>query len=621
MALAHEHVVQVDAQRAVGLGEELVGVLHVVLVGGEGVADQHRQRVAAAAAGAAALLAQVGDGVGEAPRQHAVERADVDAQLQRRRGHDAQQPAGEHVGLDAAAVLRRVAAAVAHDAAAALRPAQPVELLAHRGHQLLALLAHAAEGDDARAAQHDGAEQLRALEQRAAAAARRIAGLLERRVPAQELLAARRRSVGVDQQHVVEPEHGREVLARVGHRGRARHEARAAVADGRADAPQPPHDEGHVRAQQAVVVVQLVHHHERQVLQERAPPRLLRQHRHVQHVRVREDDPRLVADAVAVAPRRVAVERLDEQLAQARHVAHGLAQAALLVLRQRLGGEDVHGARVGVALERVQHRQLVDQRLARAGRRGHHHVAPRLQPVDGLGLVRVEARDALGVVQRVDQVLAHEEVEFAVHRLARLEDPVPVRHHLARVPWALLQLLHDLAHALPLCRDALGQPAAEVGRLRAQRPRRHRLAPRRHAARRLLVQRRLGVQALGHAPVDEGAHGVGELLVAPLDELRHLLVAVDRHPELLVPQPLCRPRRLARFPVRHLALQVSVDELKVEHFRLAGRSSGGGGGGVPRGAQFFQPREAPNGRVRRRPLRADAAAIPRLEHLVPSRPP
>ena len=71
----------------------------------------------AAAAGASPLLAQARDGAGEADRDRAVEVADVDAELERVGGCDAEQFALDEPPLDLPSLLRRVAGAVRREAA------------------------------------------------------------------------------------------------------------------------------------------------------------------------------------------------------------------------------------------------------------------------------------------------------------------------------------------------------------------------------------------------------------------------------------------------------------------------------------------------------------------------
>ena len=95
--------------------------------------------------------------------------------------------------------------------------------------------------------------------------------------------------------------------------------------------------------------------------------------------------------ALARILRRVAV--VGEGADLAAHLLHRALKLVELILGQRLGGEQVHGARAGVAHQQIQHRQVVAERLAAGGRRDDDDVLAGLNLVEGLGLVRVEPRD------------------------------------------------------------------------------------------------------------------------------------------------------------------------------------------------------------------------------------
>ena len=122
VALEHERVVELDAHLRVRLGEELGRIAGVVLVERERVADEHRERVLVPPSRPTGLLAKAGQRVREADGDDGVEAADVDAELERRRRDDAEQPAGEHLLLDLAPVLGVVAGPVRHDPRRHVRP-------------------------------------------------------------------------------------------------------------------------------------------------------------------------------------------------------------------------------------------------------------------------------------------------------------------------------------------------------------------------------------------------------------------------------------------------------------------------------------------------------------------
>ena len=132
----------------------------------------------------------------------------------------------------------------------------------------------------------------------------------------------------------------------------------------------------------------------------------------------------VLADVVTVVLGRVAVERRDLDGLEAVDAADELAERALLVLRERLGREHVERRRVRVGLERLHDGQLVDERLARRGRRRDDDVLPsgvlgrRVQRVDGGGLVRVQVvgPDVLGAEEGVGESLRDLVVELACVR-------------------------------------------------------------------------------------------------------------------------------------------------------------------------------------------------------------
>ena len=89
--------------------EELVGVAAEELVERVLARDVDRE-AAPAPAGAAPLLAQAGDGAGERDADRGVERADVDAELERVGGDDPEQLALDELAARLEPLLRRVPA-------------------------------------------------------------------------------------------------------------------------------------------------------------------------------------------------------------------------------------------------------------------------------------------------------------------------------------------------------------------------------------------------------------------------------------------------------------------------------------------------------------------------------
>ena len=93
--------------------EEIVGMLDDVLIQRRAGCHQHRQRSGLPAPGAAGALPRGGDGSRIAGHHHRVQRADVDAQLQRIGRHHAADLAVAQLALDLAALARQIAAAIA----------------------------------------------------------------------------------------------------------------------------------------------------------------------------------------------------------------------------------------------------------------------------------------------------------------------------------------------------------------------------------------------------------------------------------------------------------------------------------------------------------------------------
>ena len=145
-------------------------------------------------------------------------------------------------------------------------------------------------------------------------------------------------------------------------------------------------------AEDAAVVVQLVHHDVAEVLEEADPLVVVGQDAGVEHVGVGDDDVAGLADGPAGGGRGVAVvgERLDvgaDRFDQS-------VKLGLLVLGERLGREEVEGAGVRVFEDGVEDRQVVAEGLAAGGRRDDDDVAAGQRVLDRLGLVGVELVDA-----------------------------------------------------------------------------------------------------------------------------------------------------------------------------------------------------------------------------------
>ena len=110
----------------------------------------------------------------------------------------------------------------------------------------------------------------------------------------------------------------------------------------------------------------------------------MRKYADVEHVGVRQDQVRPPPDRRAFLARRVPV--VDRQ---AQPAGRDLGQLAGLILGQRLGRVEVEGPRLRVPADRVEHRHVERQRLARRGAAGDDHVRGLGGP-QGLELVGVE---------------------------------------------------------------------------------------------------------------------------------------------------------------------------------------------------------------------------------------
>ena len=292
--------------------EELGGVAAEELVERVLAGHVHREP-GAAAAGAAPHLPQRRHRAREGHAQRRVEVADVDAELERVGGHHRQQVALGEPLLDLAPLHRRVAGAVGRDPLGEVGAARVLEPLAREALDQLHAAARLQEADRPDLALDERGEQVGRLAERGRAAPELL--VHERRVPHRDLALRPRRAVAV---HELDLDAGQPLgqLGRVRDRRAREQEARVAAVGAREPA-QPAQHVRHVRAEHAAVHVRLVHHDPGEVRQHVAPLAVVRQHAHVQHVRVREDQVRALADRAALLARRVAVvDRVAQVLAR-----------------------------------------------------------------------------------------------------------------------------------------------------------------------------------------------------------------------------------------------------------------------------------------------------------------
>ena len=379
-----ERVLRVDARMLGRRPEEIVRMRGQVLVHGRAGGDEDGHRSAAPPARPARLLPHRGDRAGIAGEDGRVEVTDVDAELERARGHHPQHLARAQPLLDLPPAQRQVAAAVAANDARVARPVLD-SLLHGREHHL---------GGEAALAEDDGGDPL--LE-KADGEPRRLPeirranpqlGIDHGRVVAEKELLPRGRSALPDLADVLARQTLRE-LARIGDGGRGHDElrGRAVVA---ADAREPSQHVGEVAAEDAAIRVQLVDHDVAEILEEVHPLGVVRQDAGVEHVGIGEHEVGPRAHRAAGVLRSVTVVRVHAHVGQR---LRELRQLGELILGEGLGGEQIQHARLRLLHEGLEHGQVVAERLAGCGRRHHDHVLALGDGLEGPRLVRVELLD------------------------------------------------------------------------------------------------------------------------------------------------------------------------------------------------------------------------------------
>ena len=124
----------------------------------------------------------------------------------------------------------------------------------------------------------------------------------------------------------------------------------------------------------AAIVVQLINDEVAQILEAFRPPGVVRQNPAVQHVGIGQHDIGALANRLARVLRRVAV--VGEGADVGAHGIDGGLELVKLILGQRLGRKQVHGSRIRIPQQPVQHRQVVAKRLAARGRSDNHDISP-----------------------------------------------------------------------------------------------------------------------------------------------------------------------------------------------------------------------------------------------------
>ena len=388
----------VDQRRLRRPLEQRLGLVHEELVEPVLARDEHGEP-RLPTAGTSPLLAERRNGAREAHGDRAVERADVDAELQRvRRGHP-EQLALDEPPLDLPPLLGRVPRAVRREPACG----RAVETVAREAVDELRRLPALREADRLPSLADEAGQEPGCVRERAGTRAELLVEQLG--VPEHDLPVGPRRRVDVDDPDV-EPGQARGEVAGVRDR-RRREDEHGLGAVGERESAQPAKDVRDVRPEDAAVHVGLVDHDDPQVVERVSPAVVVREDADVEHVRVREDRVRAPADVSPPLDRRVAVVDRRAETAQAEG-----REPARLVLRERLRRIEVEHPRRRLARDRVERRQREREGLPRRRPGRDDDVLAAGHRLPRLGLVRVEAGDAPALerlrergVQRVRQRL------------------------------------------------------------------------------------------------------------------------------------------------------------------------------------------------------------------------
>ena len=304
VAVEDIRILGIEDARLHGASEQRLWVVDEVGIHRFIARDEDHEGALAAASGAASLLPKARHRAGEACGDDGIEAAHVDAQLERRRRRHAQQRAIVEGLFQRAAVFGQVARAVGGDALCEVRPAQASGkflLRAQRDHLRVASRAH--EGERARALRDECGHDSGRLRRRGAAhgcAVLTFGALNEPRLPERDGACARRCTVLGDLHEVRggTPRKARGVARRVLHRRRSEHHdgVRTVVL---AQSQQAAEHERDVGAEDPAVGVAFVDDDELEVAQHARPALVRGEQGHVEHVRVRKDEPRVVANASA----------------------------------------------------------------------------------------------------------------------------------------------------------------------------------------------------------------------------------------------------------------------------------------------------------------------------------
>jgi hypothetical protein len=258
------------------------------------------------------------------------------------------------------------------------------------------------EAERAQAARHEVGHEPRGLAERARAEAEFLAG--HRRIPERDGPLGAWRAVVADHGRLRADQRVRE-LAGVGDRRRGEQELRLGAVDP-CEPSQPPEHVRDVRAEDAAVDVRLVDDHVAEVREHVTPAVVVREDADVEHVRVRQDQVRPLADLPAPLGGRVAVVDRGAEARQSKR-----AERAELVLGERFRRVEVKSPLLRLPRECVEDREVEGEGLSAGGAGCDDQVLAPCGGLPGLGLVGVELVDS---VHR--ERLAHARVELARQR-------------------------------------------------------------------------------------------------------------------------------------------------------------------------------------------------------------
>lgn len=403
--------------------------------------DHDHQAALTAASGTSCLLPETGDRAGETTGHHRIQAADVDAQLQCAGGGQAQQVAIVQALFQFPAGLRGVARAVGRDACGVVGTSGRREVLGAGQGGDLGTAAGAYEGQCAGSLTDQPGHDPGGLGGRGPAYRRAVLSdpaLDEAGFPQCDGALALRGTIGGHRGDDASGESGG-VPGRVGGGGAG--EDHGGTGPGLlGQAQQATQYQGDMCAEHAPVDVAFVDDDELQGAQQARPAGGLSEDRGVHHVRVGDDDARLVADRAAGLRWGVAVIGGDHDVAQSGHRRAQPCQGADLVLGQRLCGREVEagrggrgcgggsaadgggdgsaggsaGGRVALGGEVGEDRELVSEGLPGGCAGGHHHVTTGPGVLGGGYLVAPGCGDP-----GVDEVVAQVRVDpvWPGHRL------------------------------------------------------------------------------------------------------------------------------------------------------------------------------------------------------------